>query len=251
MRLAVWQGTSPAGDGAAGLAALAPALKAAGAMGAAALVAPEGWLPGYNSDRIHALAEPRGGNWHIALAAMCRDAGCGLVTGYAERDGASVFNSAVAFDATGREVAHYRKIQLYGPREKALYVPGSAYELFDLGGVRAALLICYDIEFAPHVAELAARGARVILVPTANMKPFYHVVRATVPTMAANYGVTIAYANYCGVEGDLDYVGGSLIAGPHGEVLAQAGEAPALLVAEIPAVDPVRVSTQGADYRKL
>ena len=251
MKLAVWQGTSPAGDAAAGLAALAPALKAAGAMGAAVLVAPEGWLPGYNSDRIHALAEPRGGNWHIALAAMCRDAGCGLVTGYAERDGASVFNSAVAFDATGREVAHYRKIQLYGPREKALYVPGSAYELFDLGGVRAALLICYDIEFAPHVAELAARGARVILVPTANMKPFYHVVRATVPTMAANYGVTIAYANYCGVEGDLDYVGGSLIAGPHGEVLAQAGEAPALLVAEIPAVDPVRVSTQGADYRKL
>mgnify|MGYP003403947896 CR=1 FL=1 len=40
MKLAVWQGTAPAGDAAAGLAALAPALKAAGAMGAAVLVAP-------------------------------------------------------------------------------------------------------------------------------------------------------------------------------------------------------------------
>lgn len=251
MRLAVWQGMSPAGDAAAGLAALAPALKAAGAMGAAALVAPESWLPGYNSDRIHALAQPRGGDWHRALATCCREAGCGAVTGYAERDGDAVYNAAVAFDAAGREVGHYRKIQLYGPREKALYVPGSAYEVVDLGGLRAALLICYDIEFAPHVAELAARGADVILVPTANMKPFYHVVRATVAAMAANHGLSIAYANYCGVEGDLDYVGGSLIAGPHGEVLAQAGEAPALLVAEIPAVDPARVSTQAADFRKV
>ena len=251
MRLAVWQGASPAGDAAAGVAALAPALRAAGTMGAAVLVAPETWLPGYNSDRIQALAQPRGGEWHRAVAAMCRDAGCGVVTGYAERDGEVVYNAAVAFDAAGREVAHYRKIQLYGPREKALYVPGSAYEVFDLGGVKAALLICYDIEFAPHVAALAARGAEAILVPTANMKPFYHVVRATVPAMAANHGVAIAYANYCGVEGDLDYVGGSLIAGPHGEVLAQAGEAPALLVAELPAVDPARVSSQAADFRKV
>ena len=251
MRLAVWQGASPAGDAAAGVTALAPALRAAGTMGAAVLVAPETWLPGYNSDRIHALAQPRGGEWHRAVAALCREAGCGVVTGYAERDGGAVYNSAVAFDAAGREVAHYRKIQLYGPREKALYVPGSAYEVFDLGGVKAALLICYDIEFAPHVAALAARGAEAILVPTANMKPFYHVVRATVPAMAANHGVAIAYANYCGVEGDLDYVGGSLIAGPHGEVLAQAGEAPALLVAEIPVIDPARVSSQAADFRKV
>jgi 5-aminopentanamidase len=88
-------------------------------------------------------------------------------------------------------------------------------------------------------------------VPTANMQPFGHVVRHTVPAMAANHGVTIVYANYCGVDGDLTYVGGSLIAGPHGEVLAQAGAGPALLIADVPLRDPARLSTQAADLRQV
>jgi 5-aminopentanamidase len=122
---------------------------------------------------------------------------------------------------------------------------------FPLDGITAALLICYDVEFDAHVAALAARGARLILVPTANMQPFTHVIRHTVPAMAANHAVSIVYANFCGVEGDLTYVGGSLIAGPHGEVLAQAGEHPALLIAELPPVDPARASTQALDLRVL
>jgi hypothetical protein len=74
------------------------------------------------------------------------------------------------------------------------------------------------------------------------MQPFTHVVRYTVPAMATNHAVTIARANYCGTEGDLTYVGGSLIAGPHGEMFAQAGETPALLITEIPPRDPARLS---------
>ena len=65
------------------------------------------------------------------------------------------------------------------------------------------------------------------------------------------HGVTIAYANYCGTEGDLTYVGGSLIVGPHGEVLAQAGQFPALLIADIPPRDTSRLSTQSRDLRKV
>ena len=251
MRLAVLQTTSPAGDAAAALNALGPARMAAGAAGADVLVAPETYLPGYNCTSIPALAQPRGGDWHRALAALARCAGCGLVTGYAQRDGAAVYNAAVAFDAGGYEVAHHRKLQLYGPRERALYAPGQAYCTFDLGGTRAAILICYDIEFDAHVAALAAQGVQAILVPTANMAPFTHVIRHTVPAMAANHGLTIAYANYCGTEGDLTYVGGSLIAGPHGEVVAQAGDHPALLIADIPTPDPARLSTQAQDLRRL
>ena len=251
MRLAVLQTASPAGDAAQALATLGPALMAAGAAGATALVAPETYLPGYNSDAIPSLAQPRGGAWHQSLATLARNAGCAIVTGYAERDGAQVHNAAVAFDATGTEIAHFRKLQLYGPRERALYVPGQAYETFDLNGTKAALLICYDIEFDPHVAALAAQGVTTILVPTANMAPFTHVVRHTVPAMAANHGLAIAYANYCGTEGDLAYVGGSLIAGPHGEILAQAGDHAALLIADVPHPDPARLATQRQDLRRL
>lgn len=251
MRIAIWQDRSPEGDIEAALARLSQVLRAAGAMEAVVLVAPEVYLPGYNQPDIPARALARDGHALRRLTDDCRESGCGLVLGYAERDATGVHNAAITLDAQGREVAHYRKVQLYGPRERELYAPGDRYAVFDLQGVRAALLICYDVEFAPHIAALAAQGVKLLLVPTANMAPFVHVVRHTVPAMAANHGVTIAYANYCGTEGDLAYVGGSLIAGPHGEILAQAGEHPALLVAEVPDIDLARLSTQAADLRTL
>lgn len=251
-RIALWQGQSPAGAMEAAFASLDQALRAAAAVGARVLVAPELYLPGYNQDTLPAIAQERGGAWHQRLAAMARAAGCGVVVGYAEREGERLFNSAVAFGPRGEELAHYRKVQLYGPREQALFTPGEAYATFDLGGVKAALLICYDIEFAPHIAALAAKGVEVILCPTANMAPFTHVAKATVPAMAANHGLTIAYANYCGSEGDLDYVGLSLIADPYGEALAQAGMGPALLVADVPkSFEATRLSTQARDLRLI
>lgn len=239
------------GNEAEAIACIDRALRAAGAMGAATLVMPEVYLPGYNHPAIPEHAVPRSAPVFDRIAALCRAAGCGIVLGYAERDGKVVYNAAVALDASGNRIAHYRKIQLFGPRERALYAPGTAYTIFDLDGRTAALLICYDIEFDAHVAALASQGVTVVLVPTANMEPFDHVVRHTVATMAANHGVTIVYANYCGTEGDLTYVGGSLVAGPHGEILAQAGRCPALLVVDVPDPDPARLSTQNADFRKV
>lgn len=251
MKIAVLQSHSPAGDPDRAFPELAAALNAAGAAGAAVLVAPEAYLPGYNAGNIPDIAQPKTGPWLDRLSALCKTANCGLVTGYAELEGGQIFNAAVAIDASGHQIAHYRKIQLYGAREGAIYAPGTSFSTFDLGGSKAALLICYDIEFAPHIAKLAAMGVKIILVPTANMQPFTHVAAYTVPAMAANYGVSIAYANYCGVEGDLTYVGASLIAGPHGEVLAQAGNGPALLVVDLPMDDPARLSTQAVDFRKV
>lgn len=251
LRLALLQAASPAGDCEAAFAVVAQALRAAGAAGAAMLVVPESFAPGYNSDAIAELALVQGGAWQDRLAETCRAAGCGLVFGYAERADDVIYNAALALGPNGGELAHYRKIQLYGAREAAIYAPGDTYVTFDLAGHKAALLICYDVEFAPHIAALAAMGVTVLLVPTANMLPYTHVMRATVPAMAANHGMTIVYANYCGIEGDLNYAGGSLIVGADGEVLAQAGMGPALLIADVAAVDPSRLSSQAHDFRAV
>lgn len=251
MRLALWQGTSPASDLEAACAQAEAALAAASALGAQALVLPEVWLPGYNQPDITAQALSRDSAPMQRLAAAARRHATALVIGYAERDGDRVYNSAACFGPDGTLLCNYRKVQLYGPREAALYRPGDSLPTFRLGTETAAILICYDIEFAPHVKALTDRGATVILVPTANMAPFTYVPRATVLAMAASQGVTIVYANYCGTEGDLTYVGLSTIAGPHGEILAQAGETPALLIADIPPRDPARLSTQSADFRAI
>ncbi|WP_431299237.1 nitrilase-related carbon-nitrogen hydrolase [Tabrizicola sp. BL-A-41-H6] len=251
MRLAVLQSPSPAGDIDAACAAIEAALRAAAAVAAKVLTVPEVFLPGYNHADIPGGAIGRDSPSMHRLRAACRETGCALVMGYAERSEGRVWNSAVCLDGTGAEVANYRKLQLYGPREKALYAPGSGYVTFAVDGQKAALLICYDIEFAPHVRALAEAGVRLVFVPTANMMPFTHVPRVTVPAMAANHGVAIVYANYCGTEGDLTYTGGSQITGPHGEVLALAGDGPALLIADLPDPDTSRLSSQLADFRAV
>lgn len=251
MRLALWQGNSPAGDLDRALDEVMSALTAAAALKAAVLVMPEVWLPGYNQPDIPSRALGRDSPPLQELGRMAGEAGTALVVGYAERASDGVYNAAACFGPDGRRLANYRKVQLYGPREAAIYRPGQAWAIFPLADESVAILICYDVEFASHIGTLADLGVTTILVPTANMQPFIHVARHTVPAMAANHGVTIAYANYCGSEGDLTYVGLSLIAGPHGEILAQAGETPALLVADIPPRDPARLSTQSADLRRL
>ncbi|MFN5827096.1 MAG: nitrilase-related carbon-nitrogen hydrolase [Rhodobacterales bacterium] len=250
MKLAVYQGPSPAGATEDGLATLGRMLRAAGAAGARMAVFPEVFLPGYN------VADPRPAarslaDWAAVLAPLARAAGCGVTVGVAEREGTQLFNTALALGPDGTLLSQYRKTQLYGPREKRIYVPGSAHAMFDFEGYRIAQLICYDIEFAPLIRDLAGRGAQIILCPTANMQPFAHVARLTVPAQAVNHAVAIAYANYCGSEGDLTYCGGSVLVGADGAVHARAGLAGALLIADLPDPDPALLSTQLSDFRPV
>jgi 5-aminopentanamidase len=215
------------------------------------VVFPELMLPGYNSDQIADCAQAADGEWVARLRGMAAEAGCGLCVGYAERDGAHLFNSAIIMGRAGEVLAQYRKVQLFGARENALFTPGDSYATFALAGRKAAVLICYDVEFAGHVAASAQRGVEVILVPTANMEPFGHVCRLTVPAQAAMHGVSIIYANYCGVEGDLTYCGGSVAVRADGAVSAQAGYDAAMMIADIVVPDARLISTQGVDWRTV
>lgn len=251
MRLAVLQCPSPEGDVDLALSQVEQALQASGAARADVLVVPEVFLPGYNHPELGAHALADGAPALRRLAQATASAGTALVLGYAEAQGTLVYNTALCLGPDGRELARYRKLQLYGARENAIFTPGERYVTFHLAGRKAAMLICYDVEFAPHVAALAEIGVEFILVPTANMAPFTHVAHHTVPAMAANHGVCIAYANYCGSERDLTYVGNSLVAGPHGEVLALAGQYPALLIVDVPEVEAGRRSTQAQDFRPV
>lgn len=214
------------------------------------VVLPELLLPGYNSDRISDLAQPAEGAWVERLCAMANAAGCGMALGYGERLGDTLYNSAVAIAGNGKVLAHYRKVQLFGPREAEMFRPGDRFVTFDHAGRKMALLICYDVEFGPHVRALARAGVDLVLVPTANMLPWSYVCDATVPSQSATHGVAIAYANYCGIEGELTYCGGSVITGQEGQILAKAGLGPALLIADLPErVEPGRIATHLSDYR--
>lgn len=257
MKLALWQASPTNGRIEAGFSALCMQLQAAAAAGARMMVVPELFLPGYNRPDLHAaLAQPLDGPWITRLREMAAEAGCGLCLGWAERDGEAVYNAATAIGADGTILAHYRKIQLYGPMERASFARGdSLCPVFTIEGRRAAILVCYDIEFAGHAAALARAGASLILVPTANPAGFEYVQRRLVPARAHETDTVVAYANLVGAEGDVTFGGLSVIAGPDGEPLATAGaRGEALLVVDLAAADAVPEglrSAQRAEYRPV
>lgn len=252
MRIATYQAASPAGDLAAGEAAVADALAAAAGAGCDILVLPELFLPGYG-----AVTASRPAGWdgvHDRLARLCRSHAVALCIGLPDYDGGAVFNAAVVFGPDGTTLARYRKVQPFGARERALFTPGDRLQTFTYRGTRFGLAICYDIEFPEHARALARAGATAILVPTANMAPFVNVNLIQLPGRAMENALTIAYANYTGREGDLYYVGHSLIAGPDGYPLASKGMGPGLLVADLPTgllENGIPFSTQLADYRPV
>ena len=134
MKLALYQG--PVIDGATGeaFAKIREVLTAAAASGTRMALFPELFLPGYNHPEHHAaLAQPQGGAWMTALSALARETGCGLTIGWAEAADGTVYNAATTIDASGALRGHYRKIQLYGPREAATLALDSSQARARLG----------------------------------------------------------------------------------------------------------------------
>ena len=223
-------------------------LRALATAGVELAVLPELLLPGYNQPQAHATLRA---DARDAMVALAQDAGLAIAFGWAERVGNRVYNAASLIDQSGRNLLHYRKLQLFGPMERTSFAPGMQTPgVCTLNGIRIGLLICYDIEFPEHARAIARQGCDLLLVPTANPAGFEHVQRLLVPARAYENCVTVVYANYAGADGDMTFGGGSVIAGPDGGVLATAGPGPATLIVDLPvadAYDPHLLSTQLAD----
>ena len=126
MRIALLQFQAEAGNVAANLARDRPRPRVRPRQqGAALLIAPELAVTGYGAgDAITALAEPRDGRQVAALRGSARTNGIAILAGFAERDGDTIYNSAVFVDGARTRV--YRKAFLYGDYEKGLFAAAAA-----------------------------------------------------------------------------------------------------------------------------
>jgi predicted amidohydrolase len=237
LRVAVMQTAGTGCDKAANLGALAAASRAARDAGATLLVTPEMFLTGYaiGQDKISELAEPASGHALRRVFEIARENGIGIVIGYPERgDDDRIFNAAAYVDPSVGLVANYRKSHLFGDVDRDAFSAGDgALVVFTIGPFKAALLICYDIEFPENARALTLCGADILLVPTALMEPYSFIPRTLVPTRAYENQVFLIYANRCGVERDFVYYGESVVVGPDGVDLARAGADEILIVAEL------------------
>lgn len=235
MRTALLQSSGRPGSVAENLAILDEAAGRAAAAGAGLLAAPEMFLTGYAiGDDIARLAEPADGEAADAVAGLAARHGLAVVYGYPERDGERVFNAAQLISATGDRLGNYRKTHLFGCLEREHFTPGDRPVVqADVNGVRVGLMICYDVEFPENVRAHALAGTDLLVVPTAQMHPFQFVAESMIPVRAFENQLYVAYANRTGTEGEFEFVGLSVLAGPDGVARARAGRGDELVVADV------------------
>ncbi|UST63656.1 carbon-nitrogen hydrolase family protein [Pseudomonas moraviensis] len=207
------------------------------AKGADLLVLPEMFITGYNigAEAVSTLAEVYNGEWAQQIGRIAKAAGLAIVYGYPERTAeGQIYNAVQLIDAHGERLCNYRKSHLFGDLDRSMFSPGGAeLPVVELDGWKLGFLICYDLEFPENARRLALAGAELIVVPTANMIPFDFVADVTVRARAFENQCYVAYANYCGHEGDIQYCGQSSVAAPDGSRIALAGLDEALIVGEL------------------
>jgi deaminated glutathione amidase len=181
-----------------------------------------------------------------------------------EQGGDRLYNTTVVFDPEGREIARYRKIHLFDVvtpdgkqyRESNSFGRGHDIVTFEAGGVTFGLTICYDLRFAELFLALAARGAKVILVPAAftlqTGRDHWEVLLRARAIETQTYVLAPAQWGTYG-DGRRANYGRSLIADPWGHVIAKAPDRVGYLAARLDfeAVDRVRAAIPVAQHRVL
>ena len=235
LRAGLFQFAPKFGDVQTNLATLCSALKGARAD---LIVLPELALTGYafqNRQELASLAEePTDSPSVEALAHLCQENSFHLVTGFAEKSGDKLFNSALHI-SPGGVLNVYRKIHLFN-REKAYFDPGDrALETFDLNGVKIGTMVCYDWAFPEVARVLALQGADIICHPS-NLVLTHG--QQAMKIRSLENGLYTITCNRFGSDsrpnGSTEFTGGSQIAGPKGRLLYQASpDQPELFIAEL------------------
>ncbi|MDQ7859882.1 MAG: nitrilase-related carbon-nitrogen hydrolase [Armatimonadota bacterium] len=167
-RIAVIQMAAPWSTPAAARAHSVGLLRRAAAAGAQLAVLPELCTISYDfrgRGDVEPHAEPLDGPSVRAWEAVARETGLHVVAGLPERDGETLYNSAVVVGPGGL-LGAYRKAHLYA-FERGIFAPGAGgFPVWHLPVGRVGVLICYDLRFAEAVRLLLLDGAEVLCVPT-------------------------------------------------------------------------------------
>ena len=166
-------------------------------------------------------AEPVPGPREQQFQAVAKRHGIWLIPGSMyESDGERVYNTAAVISPDGDVLTRHRKLFPWHPYEKHT-TPGAQHTVFDVPGIaRFGISICYDMWFPETVRALIWQGAEIILHPTLTSSIDRGAELAMIRAHAAQNQCYFFDVNLAGPSG----VGESLIAGPGGEVIHQAGK---------------------------
>ncbi len=154
-----------------------------------------------------------------------------------------IFNRSYMLSPDGTIPARYDKIHLFdidlrrghSYRESATIAPGNAGVIAPCVEGTIGLSICYDIRFPLLYRAYAQAGAEMLAAPAAFTRvtgmAHWHVLQRA---RAIENGAYVISPSQCGtLSGGAECYGHSLIVDPWGQVLAEAGDTPGVILAEI------------------
>jgi N-carbamoylputrescine amidase len=183
------------------------------------------------------LAEAIPGDTTTFLGNLARELEVVIVASLFEQRAPGIFHNTVAvMDADGSFLGKYRKHHIPddpGYYEKFYFTPGDdGYQVFDTKYARIGTLICWD-QWYPEAARITSlMGAEIIFYPTAigwaksqdetlNQQQ-YQAWQTIQRGHAIANGVYVVSVNRTGLEGGMNFWGGSFVSDPFGNLLHQA-----------------------------
>ena len=144
------------------------------------------------------------------------------IVGFTEAAGGELNNAAAVF-RDGRVAGVYRK--RHPAIRRSVYGAGDQSPVFTVGDLPFGIMICNDLNFPELAADMAARGARAIFVPSNNSLPadradVVAASRAVDIAWARDNGLTIVRADVAGRTADRRSFGSSAIVDARGTALA-------------------------------
>ncbi len=238
LTLALVQFEPKLGELAANLERVLDLTKEAASQSADFVVFPELALTGYNQELLgHKLVELALTPADEPIQQLARVAGqhqVHLVVGFIERRTIPgvVYNSIVICGPDGSVLRTYAKSHLFSS-ENLYFRPGPSLNVLktDLGLIGP--MICMDIGY-PEVARiLSLQGAELLLAPSAWIKEDEDLWPLHLRARALDNLAFVAGINRVGDEGNLHFIGQSMIVDPRGHILAELGGGEDILVATI------------------
>ncbi|MCK5683532.1 carbon-nitrogen hydrolase family protein [bacterium] len=225
------------------------------------------YVTGYavSPEEAHSLAEKSDGPTITRVTQIARKNNIAIICPYPEKatvNGAThYYDSMVLIDKDGTLLKNYRKTQLWGPDEGKIYShgycyeeEGDAYTVHQVNGFGVGLLNCYEAEFGELARIHALKGAQLVVIPTAadvwtllstgerTKMPYPDVSQNLIPAHALENIMFVAYCNRAGIETRKDengkeyeiglYLGNSVIAGPHGDIILRPRNEETLLIGD-------------------
>jgi N-carbamoylputrescine amidase len=183
------------------------------------------------------LAEAIPGPTTTIFQDLARELDIVIIASLFEKRAHGLYHNTVAVvDADGKYLGKYRKQHIPddpGYYEKFYFTPGDqGYKVFDTKYARVGTLICWD-QWYPEAARITAlMGAEIIFYPTAigwsSAQPTelnerqYTAWQTVQRGHAVANGVFVVSVNRTGVEGEMNFWGGSFVSDPFGAILYQA-----------------------------